>query len=87
MRTKPIKTKLTLPKDPRYRKTVKSFVANNGRARYAEIGSEGGKVSPTKFSQEDSTRASEMAKRSWEIRRARAKEQYENESRRDQGKS
>jgi general stress protein YciG len=85
MTTKRRKSKLTLPKNPRYRKAVKTYLANNGRAKYAESGSEGGKLSPTKFSAEDSERASLMAKRSWDIRRARAKEQYEQESREQQG--
>lgn len=44
--------KYKLPKDPRYRKQVKTFIANNGREKYAELASAAGRKSPTKFTSE-----------------------------------
>jgi len=70
-----------LPENPRYRKQVKTFTANNGRDAYSRIGSRGGKPTPASF---DSERGRQAAKIGWEKRRARAQKELNGNNQNEQ---
>lgn len=66
-------SKFKLPKDPRRKKQVETYLTKHGREGYAKAGAKGGgKNSPGSFTSESASRAASIG---WANRRARAAEE------------
>lgn len=67
------KSRYQLPKDPRRREQVQTFLSKHGREGYRKAGAKGGGAnSPGSFTSESGRKATLIG---WEKRRARAAEQ------------